>query len=189
MVQKILFVDLETTGLNFHTDSILEVGVVLFDPETRTIMDRAAWLVRPVREFNCDPVVSEMHTKNGLWEALGNPEKHLRLSDWTPPPESIPAKEIQGVLIGFLQKNNVERKGAHLAGNSVAMFDIPFLRRHAPMFISYMHHRAIDVSGVWLSFALLSDSPPKKKDANDHRAEEDAKSSLDFLLELVDGKK
>lgn len=183
-----IVVDLETTGLNNKTDSILEVGAILFDPAKREIVDKASWLVRPVREFKADDFVLDMHTKNGLWAALGHPQRYIRLKEWTAPDGLISYKEIQTVLINFLQAHGVKKRGAHICGNSIASFDIPFLRRYAPLFVQFCHHRAVDVSGIWLALnKLRPDLCPEKVGEMPHRALDDARASLMFLLEIMDG--
>lgn len=186
---KWLFLDLETTGLNPKMDSILECGVVLFDPEARKVLGHASWLFRPAREPMRNAKVEEMHTKNGLWEAIGYRPGEL-LKDYDQPDNVFDYHQLQSLVVDFLGQYNVEKKGAMLCGNSLNAVDVPFLRRYAPQLIAFLSHRMIDVTSVWATLdKLRPDLCPDKPDGDAvaHRALDDARMSMMFLLEMVDG--
>lgn len=164
------FIDLETTGLDELKDSILEVAVVVATDDLETVTAFCSVVVEPLfgTLSQMDPVVVEMHTKNGLLaECMG--------------PDAMRRHEAEAEVLGFL--SSIEgTKGCPVAGNSV-WFDKNFIRRHMPKLHGLFHYRIVDVSSFnemaqrW-NPELFEGRP--RSDEN-HRALTDAETSLQTM--------
>lgn len=147
---KLVFLDLETTGLDPQKDNILEVGVLIVDSSSldRDTEKQGDWLVRPpwmfpaaARHF-CSSFVLEMHKNSGLLDLLNsygapnNPEALL------PTP-----REVEKFVCNFLLEHGIEYGTATLAGNSVH-FDKSFLDAKMPVLAGWFHHQIVDVSSI-----------------------------------------
>lgn len=68
---KIAFVDLETTGLNPHTDEIIEIGVLVYDLKEKTVKEHEV-KIRPLYPERMDPKALEVngYTEKGWKDAV-----------------------------------------------------------------------------------------------------------------------
>lgn len=147
---KLVFLDLETTGLSPQQDAILEVGVLIVDSNSldRDTEKQGDWLVRPpwmspaaARHF-CSSFVLEMHRNSGLLDLLNsygapnNPEALLPTT-----------REVEMSVCNFLLSHGIEYGTATLAGNSVH-FDKSFLDAKMPVLAGWFHHQIVDVSSL-----------------------------------------
>jgi oligoribonuclease len=163
---KLLWCDLETTGLFAENDMILEVAGIITD-ENLVELYAQSYVVSVAAECAIrDPKVLEMHTKNGLIEACNDASKSFALfqiEEWL-------VRDIIMVCAG-------ERP--MLAGSSVH-FDRTFIRRHLPMVNELLHYRHFDVSvlqtgaELWAPEMVFADGGPVA-----HRAMADVRHSLD----------
>lgn len=180
---KVLFLDLETTGLNPKKDQILEVGAILYDlKEEKELAVVHAFpghdMTKQARYgARIDRVVYKMHTDNGLWNAL--------LSG-----EESGAAERAWSRAWRWERDVLEMIAAHftkgecmMAGRSPS-FDRRFLAKYAPDLDAFLSHRMIDVS----TLTQLSKAwgPEKAEDvtkkADPHRALEDCREAIKTLL-------
>lgn len=132
----LVWVDLETTGLDPKTDAILEVACVVTDGALRdlaagfsTVTDAA----RGIAFSSLHPKVQEMHLGTGLWA------------------ESL-ASKLSGVdagvaLLEYLRANIPLGSRPELAGSSVH-FDRSFLAEHWPAVLKLLHYRNLDASSI-----------------------------------------
>ena len=127
-----LFVDLETTGLDFVQNQIIEVGMVitnhLFQPlDTLNVIvksDDADWT-------NVLEVVQNMHKDNGLWQAS--------LAS------SVTPAQAEQIFLKFINYSPWLGPQPVMCGNTVH-FDREFLRVHMPELHDRFHYRNFDVS-------------------------------------------
>lgn len=155
-VPEMVWVDMETSGLDEKTDVPLELGIILTDRAGRVIPNGAiSWLifdidrqysVLEVRE-NCKDVVREMHDKSGLWADMDSAVKSQR-------PYGLEPRCVQADVRNWL--TNMCRgvtdwngeKQAPLSGSG-PHFDRKFLAAYMPRLEKWFHYRnGADVSAV-----------------------------------------
>jgi oligoribonuclease len=133
-----LWLDLETTGLDPHTCTILEWAVVLAaddaDGDMQPVEQYSSVIGTGVAILEMDAVVTKMHTANGLLADCA-------VSDTT-------LAESEDFLIELV--GGPETRGVVLAGASVH-FDLAFLRVHMPRFARCLSHRVLDVTTLKLA--------------------------------------
>lgn len=131
----LVWVDLETTGLDENRDQILEVACVItrgasLEPVAHfeVVTDGAARV-----EFrSLHTAVQNMHRDNGLWmDSLQS---------------GVPIEQAAFRFEQFLS-HNVEKGAAQLAGSTVS-FDRRFLRKWMPEVERWLHYRNLDVTAL-----------------------------------------
>lgn len=167
MSSRFLWIDLETTGLDPHTGSVLEVALVGVDDDDPAMPVLAQWsgvLHASEREWNqADDFVKNMHSVNGLWaECFGAP--------YAP-------GEAERTMCEFVRgSSSTEPKGIVLAGGSVH-FDLAWVRVHFPTFAKCLSHRVFDVSTLKAAERTWGAEFADIK-ANEHRALSDVLASV-----------
>lgn len=133
----LIFVDIETTGLNPDKDLILEVAAAAVDHDTFEVI---AAMTRCVKVpdvhtvmSSVDDVVLDMHTKSDLWNSV----RHGL---------TYPISHLDTVFANTI-KTWTEGAKLPMVGNSVH-FDRAFLARHMPKTEEVFHYRNIDLSGI-----------------------------------------
>lgn len=166
---SMIWVDLETTGLDPGRDGILEMAVVVTDEDLNELGEPFTAIVRPTfRQYReMSDFVREMHDKNGLLAALD---------------DGMPLRKAWLEAEAYLQAIVPKPGEWPLAGNNVG-FDRGFLHHHMPTVEQVAHYRNIDVSTVkelarrWCPRVV--ESAPEK--AGGHRALGDVLESIDEL--------
>ena len=157
---KLIWLDLETTGLNPETDAILEVAA--FEATLERPFD-----VRPLYECvlgfpasypPLHPIVQKMHTKNGLFAACA---------------ESVVS--VKSAEVDLLHRIPRDEDLAVLAGSCIH-FDHSFIRAKMPELNARLSHRHYDVSAVSLFARSLG--MPKLPKTEAHRAAADILASI-----------
>lgn len=162
-----VWVDLEMTGLDDAACVILQVAMVITDPNLKVLAEIDLPIWQPESSLSSMiPIVRSMHTKNNLLERVRTSEFSL--------------SQAENELMKKLSQH-VEYKRGVLAGNSMYV-DRRFLQRYMPTFEGYLHYQQIDVSSI----KLLSQSwygargrGPKR--VSSHTALEDIKDSIEEL--------
>lgn len=146
---RIVILDMETSGLIPEEHDILEIGAVVLTPDLERLPSKSeqdvAFFHRLVRvhpgkvRAQMQDRVIEMHTASGL---LGDLERAW--DDRTT--KSI--EEVEGELIGWLQNGHgFPPRTAVLAGSSIH-FDRTFIVQHMPTLDQFLHYRMLDVSAI-----------------------------------------
>lgn len=160
----LLWVDVETTGLNPKKGQILELAVVKTDTDLKEIKKFHSFVHygNGVSPFDlADEYVQEMHTKNGLWREHDRSEGQIV--------DNI--REVEDVLLLM----SIGDKRPILAGSSVH-FDRSWLEVHFPNFAKAVSYRNFDVSTLLQAFVWWGEGEWPK--ANAHRALPDVMESL-----------
>ncbi len=161
---RFVWLDLEMTGLDDKTCSIIEMAMIITDGELNELahLEQCIWQPESALE-TMSPFVKKMHTDNGLLTKV-------RAS-------STSLAEAEQKTVEVLLQHVPYKKGI-LAGNSIWQ-DRRFILRHMPSFESLLHYRQIDVSTIkvlskqW--YGITGDAPGK---ASNHTALDDIRSSL-----------
>jgi oligoribonuclease len=167
MQDRLVWIDLEMTGLDPDRDVILEIAALVTDGELEPVGEGIDLVVSqpPEKLESMLPIVVEMHSVSGLTEAVKS--STLSLAD------------AEQQVLAWLKELVPEPKRAPLCGNSIAT-DRGFLAKHMPELDEWMHYRMIDVSSVkelarrWYPHAY-GGSPEK---AGGHRALADITESV-----------
>lgn len=129
--ELILWLDLETTGLDPYKNGIIEVGCIFTDPDFEEIATFQRICRPPEKRSIWGSVAKKMHEKSGLFSEV---EVTVNLID-----------ELERDLIRFATKYQKDK--IIIAGNSIH-FDRRFIIEQMPTFNEILHHRMIDVSGM-----------------------------------------
>ncbi|MGR6962890.1 oligoribonuclease [Geodermatophilus sp. URMC 61] len=131
----LVWIDCEMTGLDLTRDKLIEVAVLVTDSELN-VLDPGLDLVISADDDALEgmaDVVTEMHAKSGLTEAV-------RASTLT-------LAEAEQRLLAYVRRFVPERRTAPLCGNSIGT-DRGFLARDMPELDDHLHYRMIDVSSI-----------------------------------------
>lgn len=130
-----VWVDCEMTGLDLARDALVEVAVIVTDPDLNPLAAGMDLLIKPPAGTldGMEPVVREMHSASGL------------LTDLASATLSLAAAEEQ--LLAYVREYVPEPRRVPLCGNSV-FTDRAFLARDMPEFERWLHYRMIDVSSI-----------------------------------------
>ncbi|EGC34087.1 hypothetical protein DICPUDRAFT_56059 [Dictyostelium purpureum] len=167
--QRIVWVDLEMTGLDITKDCILEMACIITDSELNIIEKGPELVIHRSNEVleSMNSWCIDHHGKSGLTDRVKN--------------SKITIEEAQLEMFNFIEKH-VGKEQAPLAGNSVYQ-DRKFLEKEMPLFNNHLHYRIIDVSSIkelarrWYPTELKK--APKKEGS--HRALKDIEESIEEL--------
>ena len=155
-MNRLVFLDLETTGLDPNTHCILEVGISIYDMDNLiTPVAERSWLVHPqsrtyygdhvnVVDANewwdifgeCDSIVIDMHSKNGLAQEIADGLTHGTLRS---------VDEVEAQARNFVLEHSCSVRPP-MCGKSLHALDRPFLRKFMPLLDGAFTHRNLDVS-------------------------------------------
>jgi len=166
---SLVWIDLEMTGLDPKTCTILEIGAVVTDGELEVIEEGPAIAIR-----HSDKVLDGMeswsryhHRKSGLTQACK--ESKIRL------------KKAEDLTLGFIQKH-CKKGTAPICGNTIWQ-DRRFLVKYMPRLEQYLHYRTIDVSSIkeLVSRWYPKDHAMPREKKQTHRVMDDVRESIEEL--------
>jgi oligoribonuclease len=164
---RLVWIDLEMTGLDTERNVIVEIACLVTDAELELVDDGIDIVVYQdaAALAAMDDFVRRMHTKSGLL-----PEIEASTVDLA----------TAGARVLDYVKSHVPKAGvAPLCGNSIGV-DRRFLDRGLPELDAYLHYRSIDVSSLkelcrrW--YPDVYKGRPSKKET--HRALDDIRESV-----------
>lgn len=162
---KLLWIDLEMTGLDPEKDKILEVAAIATNMSLKNMATYEA-VVKVSNKLIQERMVGEFWDKNQeSRDALIKQNEDGR-----------PIKEIEQELIDFVDKNF--GKEVYLAGNSIHQ-DRKFIEREMPELNKRLHYRMLDVSAWKIYFENALGRKFAKPEA--HRALSDIEGSIEEL--------
>jgi len=163
---RLVWIDLEMTGLDPERDRILEAAVIITNGNLEILAEGPNLVV-----YQPDEVLAGMDAWNQKHHGASGLIDRVRASTTTD-------EQAEAMLLEFVKAHVPERE-APLAGNSVHQ-DRRFLARYWKAFDAYLHYRIVDVSSVkelvqrWNAEAYSS--RPNKKGT--HRALDDIRESI-----------
>lgn len=165
--QKILWIDMEMSGLDPQNDVILELAAIVTDWQ----LEEQANLELVVKQ---DEQLLRDKFKTPFWQENAEAAQGLLEQNQ----HGISLAEFEHELIEFTQKQfEIDRPKADivLAGNTIRA-DRAFLEQHLPEFTKYLHYRMLDVSAFKVWFEAKYQRIFPKPEA--HRALEDIRGSI-----------
>ncbi len=165
--QNLVWMDMEMTGLDPESDTIIEIATLITDGELNIIAEGPELAIhQPAERFaKMDAWNQEHHSKSGLWAKV-------LASDVT-------IEQAETATLDFIRKHCGERESP-LCGNSIWQ-DRRFLLRYMPKLDGYLHYRILDVSSIKELASRWYPGLKFKKPKGAHRALDDVKESLEEL--------
>lgn len=162
---KLLWIDLEMTGLDPEKDKILEVAAIATNMSLKDVARYEA-VVKVPEKLMKERMVGDFWEKNSAsCDALMEQNK-----------DGKPVKEVEKELLSFLDKNF--GKEIYLAGNSIHQ-DRKFIEREMPELNKRLHYRMLDVSAWKIYFEQALGRKFTKPE--NHRALDDIEGSIEEL--------
>lgn len=182
----LLWFDLETTGLDEHSDYILEVGWGISDLDLNWIIEPSGELVhRPTLAIESNSVriagnqvddfVYQMHCESGLWDDLAEQNRRGALSE----------PSIERSICRRLDLLGAEL--VSMAGSGVSQFDMRWVAKWMPTLHRRLTYYSIDMGTFerTLSVITTGEMPPKRPGVA-HRAVPDIEFSHGLAIEYAE---
>ncbi len=159
-MEKILWIDLEMTGLDVQKEVIIEAAAIITDIQFNELAEYHAVVHQDPKYLeNMDDWNTKTHTKSGL--------KDLVKTGKAP-------NLVESELIELIEKY-MGKDPAIIAGNSISQ-DRLFIDKHFPKLSNRLHYRMLDVSAFKMVFKSIYKVEFEKKGS--HRALDDIRESI-----------
>lgn len=169
---KLLWIDLEMTGLDTAKDTIIEVACEVTDFDFKTLASYEAVIAQSEEALETMNDWSKVqHQASGLTERIKK--------------EGRTEKEVVHELVGFITAQFGEEP-AILAGNSIHN-DRAFIKKHWPEVDALLHYRMLDVTSFKLVMQTKYGVNFAKKEV--HRAFDDIQASIAELQYYIEALK
>lgn len=176
--ERIVWIDVETTGIDANIEKLLQVACIVTDGNLNPLNEgweaKVSYSMDEVSEMkeNCIPFVRDMHDKTGLWQALVT--------------DGISVKELEKQLLEEIRLYT-EKGTARIGGNSITL-DRNFINKNLPVVGDYLSYRSYDMSSIsgWFELHDPSSAPFEKE--NVHEALDDIRASIAegrYYMELI----
>lgn len=131
---RMVWIDLEMTGLDPQKDEICEIACIVTDGELNELDEGITMVIKPSDAplAAMDDIVVQMHTESGLIDEI---------------PHGTTVKDAQARVLAYVQQHVPEARKAPLAGSSVYV-DRGFLAHYMPELDAHLHYRLVDVSSI-----------------------------------------
>jgi oligoribonuclease len=163
---RLVWIDLEMTGLNAATDHVLEIAAVVTGPDLVPLGEVERVIRQPDDVLErMSARVRRIHTENNLLEEVRASQTTLR--------------EAERAVLGMVSRHCPPGEGI-LSGNSV-YHDWRFLVRHMPRLEQHLHFRQIDIGTISVLVSAWYPSVAPPRPATNHRAMSDIRASMEEL--------
>jgi oligoribonuclease len=166
---NLIWIDLEMTGLKPDTDRIIEIAVVVTDPQLTVRIEGPVLAV-----FQTDETLGLMDKWNKGTHGRSGLTERVKVS-------TVDEAQAEAQVIEFLKKYVGSFKSP-MCGNSICQ-DRRFLARYMPKLEAFFHYRNLDVSTLKeLARRWQPGLPEGFKKAQKHTALADIHESIDELI-------
>lgn len=163
--ERLVWIDLEMTGLDAQRDSIIEIAMVVTDTELHEID-----VFQPVAIHQSDDVLAAMDEWNTRQHGQSGLTGRVRESQYDHPSAEREALE-------FLEPR-VPAGSSPMCGNSICQ-DRRFLAREMPVLEKFFHYRNLDVSSLKILASLWApDVQASFNKSSEHLALADIRDSI-----------
>jgi len=166
--KRLIWIDLEMTGLDTINDSIIEIATIVTDSELNVLAEGPVCAIQQDEDTlkAMDQWNRSHHTDSGLWQRVVHSQYSMRAAE--------------SASIHFL-KEWVEKGASPMCGNSICQ-DRRFLHRLMPELESWFHYRSLDVSTLKVLASHWMPASLKEYDKeNRHEALSDIRESIEEL--------
>jgi len=131
---RLIWIDLEMTGLDTDNDSIIEIATVVTDAQLNVLAEGPEFAIsHPLVTLQAmDEWNRNQHQRSGLWQRVLN--------------STMTLGQAEAQTIVFLQEW-IKAGASPMCGNSICQ-DRRFLHRQMPRLEKYFHYRNLDVSTI-----------------------------------------
>lgn len=165
---KLLWVDLEMTGLESEKDRIIEVAIQITDFDFKVLETYEAVIHQSDEVVkNMNPWAASQHSASGLTAKVRSSNKS--------------EDQVIGEVVGLI-KAHFGDEPAILAGNSIYN-DRIFIKKWWPAVEELLHYRMVDVSSLKIIMQGKYDYVYDKDSS--HRALDDIQASIDELKDYL----
>ena len=163
-MEKILWLDLEMTGLSPETDVIIEVAAIITDKEFKELETYQNVVKQEKKHLEgMDSWNQKCHRKSGLYNLI---------------PHGKSLHNVEQDILSLLETHFKSEDKVVIAGNCIYQ-DRNFIRRHMPRLDKRLYYRMLDVT-AWKLIAQQKGYVFKKE--NKHRALDDTRESIKEML-------
>jgi oligoribonuclease len=131
---NLIWIDLEMTGLDTDSDSIIEIATVVTDAQLNVLAEGPVLAIHTP-----DPVLAAMDEWNTRQHGASGLADRVRAS-------TVSLADAEGATLEFL-KTWVQGGVSPMCGNSICQ-DRRFMARQMPQLERYFHYRNLDVSTI-----------------------------------------
>ena len=165
-MEKLLWIDMEMTGLDVEKERIIEVAAIVTDMDFN-VLDQYQSVVKQPKELldKMDEWNTNQHTKSGLVEKSP-----------TAPSEETVEKEVCTLIEKHFDKPAI------LSGNTIGQ-DRKFIDRYMPELAGKLHYRMLDVTAWKILMGPKFGVTYEKKES--HRALDDIIESIEELKTFI----
>lgn len=166
-LDRIIWMDLEMTGLDPKVDTIIEIATIITDDMLNIVAEGPEIVIYQDEERfdKMDDWNQKHHLNSGLWGKVRS--------------SNVTLEQAETETFAFIEKH-VPKGKAPLAGNSIWQ-DRRFLVKYMPKIDQFLHYRMIDVSTIKELARRWKLEIPQQDKKNTHRAMDDIIESIEEL--------
>lgn len=167
---RLIWIDLEMSGLVPEEDVILEAAIILTDAQLNVVQEWTPWVVHQPDKIldGMDKWNTRTHTESGLIEKCRQ--------------STLSVGAVERAMLKELKKH-LDKRASPMCGNSICQ-DRRFMARHMPLLEDFFHYRNFDVSAFKIAaqmyYPALAAEIKGKKPAS-HQALDDIRASIEEM--------
>ncbi|MFD7653920.1 oligoribonuclease [Actinosynnema sp. NPDC059797] len=135
MMDRLVWIDCEMTGLDLGKDALIEIAALVTDAELNVLGEGVDVVIHAddTALDSMPDVVVQMHARSGLTEEVRR--------------STVTLADAEARVLAYIKEWVPDPRTAPLAGNSIAT-DRGFIARDMPELDAHLHYRMVDVSSI-----------------------------------------